>query len=168
LGRRTSYKIGEVVTHGGNNYIAIADSPSNTYTVTAVTASNDRFTIATTTGIVVGMTVRFTGTTFGGVFTTGRYYVKTVAATYITVSTTSSGTTFDVTADAAGTMTATVSSEPPNTAYWAVMSTGMNWRGAWADDTEYNAGDTVNYGTSSYICVLQHRSDSDDGSTLGT
>jgi len=44
----------------------------------------------------------------------------------------------------------------------------MNWRGTWADDTEYNAGDTVRHLSSSYICVLQHRSDSDDGSTLGT
>ena len=164
----TSYKIGEVVTHGGNNYIAIADSPSATYTFTAATAANDRFTTASTTGIVVGMTVRFTGSTFGGVFTSGRYYVKTVAAGYITISTTSSGTTFNVATDASGSMTATVSGEPPNTAYWAAISTGMNWRGAWADDTEYNAGDTVSYGTSSYICVSQHRSEGDDGSTLGT
>ena len=164
----TSYKIGEVVTHGGNNYIAIADSPSVTATVTAVTASNDRFTISTTTDVVAGMTVRFTGTTFGGLFTSGRYYVKTVGAGYITISTTSSGTTFDITADAVGSMTATISTEPPNTACWAIISTGMNWRGTWADDTEYNAGDTVRYGASSYICILQHRSDDDDGSTLAT
>jgi len=164
----TSYKIGEVVTHGGNNYIAVADSPFTPYTVTAATASNDRFTIATTTGIVVGMTVRFTGTTFGGIFPSGRYYVKTVAAGYITISTTSSGSTFNITADSAGAMTASVSAEPPNTAYWAVISTGMNWRGTWADDVEYNAGDTVRHVSSSYICVLQHRSDGDDGSTLGT
>ena len=164
----TSYKIGEVVTHGGNNYIAIADSPSATYTFTAATASNDQFTTASTTGIVAGMTVRFTGSTFGGVFTSGRYYVKTVAAGYITISTTSSGTTFNVVTNASGSMTATVSGEPPNTAYWAVISTGMNWRGTWTDDVEYNAGDTVRHGSSSYICVLQHRSDGDDGSTLGT
>ena len=164
----TSYKIGEVVTHGGNNYIAVADSPFTPYTITAATASNDRFTTATTLGIVVGMTVRFTGSTFGGVFTSGRYYVKTVAAGYFTISTTSSGATFNITADAAGAMTASVSAEPPNTAYWAVISTGMNWRGTWADDVEYNAGDTVRHASSSYICVLQHRSEGDDGSTLGT
>jgi hypothetical protein len=162
----TSYKIGEVVTHGGNNYIAVADSPFTPYTVTAATASNDRFTIATTTGIVAGMTVRFTGTTFGGILPSGRYYVKTVAAGYITISTTSSGSTFNITADAAGAMTASVSAEPPNTAYWVAISKGMNWRGTWVDDVEYNAGDTVRYASSSYICVLQHRSDSDDGSTL--
>jgi hypothetical protein len=164
----TSYKIGEVVKLNGYNYLAIADSPSTAFTVTAATASNDQFTIASTTGIVVGMTVRFTGTTFGGVFTTGRYYVKTVAAGNITISTTSGGTTFNVTADATGTMTATVSAEPPNTTYWAAISHGIFWRGDWLDDTEYNLGDAVKYGSNSYICVLGHRSEADDGSTLGT
>jgi hypothetical protein len=164
----TSYKIGEVVKLNGYNYLAIADSPSSAFTVTAATASTDRFTIANTSGIVVGMTVRFTGTTFGGIFTTGRYYVKSVAAGYITISTTSDGTTFNVTADASGSMTATVSAEPPNTAYWAAISHGIYWRGDWLDDTEYNIGDAVKYGSNSYICILPHRADSDDGSTLGT
>jgi len=164
----TSYKIGQVVQYGGYNYLATTDSPSLTLTVTAVTASTDRFTIASTTGIVVGMTVRFTGTTFGGVFTSGRYYVKTVAAGYITISTTSGGTAFNVTADAAGTMTATVSAEPPNTAYWTDISHGFYWRGEWTDDTEYNIGDTVRHGSNAYICVLSHRAEGDDGSTVGT
>jgi len=163
----SSYKIGQVVQYGGYNYLATTDSPSLTLTVTAVTASTDRFTIASTTGIVVGMTVRFTGTTFGGVFTSGRYYVKTVAAGYITISTTSGGTTFNITADAAGTMTATVSAEPPNTAYWTDISHGFYWRGDWTDDTEYNVGDTVRYGSNAYICVLSHRAEGDDGSTVG-
>jgi len=164
----TSYNIGEVVKLNGYNYLAVTDSPSTTFTVTAVVASTDTFTIADTTGIVVGMTVRFTGTTFGGVFTSGRYYVKTVAAGNITISTTSGGTTFNVTANASGTMTATVSAEPPNTTYWAAISHGMYWRGDWADDVEYNIGDTVKHGANSYICVLGHRSEADDGSTLGT
>jgi hypothetical protein len=163
----TSYKIGEVVKLNGYNYLAVADSPSLTSTVTAVTASNDQFTVDSTTGMVVGMTVRFTGTTFGNVFTTARYYVKTVAAGNITISTTPGGTTFNITADAAGTMTVTVSAEPPNTAYWSAISHGVYWRGDWADDTEYNLGDAVKYGTNSYICVLGHRSEADDGSTIG-
>jgi len=164
----TSYSIGEVVKLNGYNYLAVADSPSTAFTVTAVVAATDTFTIASTNGIVVGMTVRFTGTTFGGVFTSGRYYVKTVAAGNITISTTPGGATFNVTADASGTMTATVSAEPPNTTYWAAISHGIFWRGDWSDDVEYNIGDTVKYGSNAYICVLAHRSESDDGSTLGT
>ncbi len=163
----TSYKIGEVVSYGGYTYLAAGDSPSNTYTVTAVTAATDRFTIADTTGIVVGMTVRFTGTTFGNVFTDARYYVKTVAAGYITISTTSGGTTFNITADAAGSMTATVSAEPPNATYWSKLNSGIRWQGVWTDDTEYRLGDAVRYGSNAYICVLAHRSEADDGSTVG-
>ena len=163
----TSYKIGEVVSVGGYTYLAAQDSPANTYTVTAVTASNDQFTIASTTGIVVGMTVRFTGTTFGNVFTTSRYYVKTVAAGNITVSTTPGGTTFNITANASGTMTATVSAEPPNTAYWSQLNAGINWQGLWSDDRDYLLGDAVRFGANAYICLLSHRSEGDDGSTVG-
>jgi len=163
----TSYRIGEVVAYGGYTYLASADAPSNTYTVTAVTAATDRFTIASTTGIVVGMTVRFTGTTFGNVFTTARYYVKTVAAGYITISTTSGGTTFNITADAAGTMTATVSAEPPLSQYWSVLNNGISWQGVWIDDTEYRIGDAVRFGSNAYICVLSHRSEEDSDSTIG-
>jgi hypothetical protein len=138
----TSYKIGEVVKVNGYNYLAIADSPSTAFIVTAATAANDRFTTSSTTGMVAGMTVRFTGTTFGGVFTTGRYYVKqVVGSTQFTISTTLDGTVFNVTADASGSMTATVSAEPPNLNYWTPITSGMFWRGVWTDDTEYNLGD---------------------------
>lgn len=163
----TSYKIGEVVSYGGYTYLAATDSPAATYSVTAVIAATDRFTIADTTGIAVGMTVRFTGTTFGNVFTTARYYVKTVGVDFITVSTTSGGATFNITADASGTMTATVSAEPPNAAYWTKLNSGIRWQGAWADDTEYRLGDAVRYGSNAYICVQAHRSEADDGSTVG-
>jgi hypothetical protein len=163
----TSYKIGEVVKLNGYNYLAVADSPSLTFTVTAVTASNDQFTIGSTTGIVAGMTVRFTGSTIGDVFVGARYYVKTVAAGNITISTTPGGTTYNVTANDSGGMTATVSAEPPNGSYWSAISHGIYWRDNWADDVEYNIGDAVKYGSNSYICVLGHRSEGDDGSTVG-
>jgi hypothetical protein len=163
----SSYKIGEVVSIGGYTYLAAQDSPSTTVTVTAVTAATDTFTIADTTGIVVGMAVRFTGTTFGNVFTSARYYVKTVAAGDITVSTTPGGTTFNITADASGSMSATVSAEPPNTAYWSRLNAGISWQGEWSDDREYLLGDAVRFGANAFICVLAHRSESDDGSTVG-
>ena len=163
----TSYSIGEVVKLNGYNYLAVADSPSTTFTVTAVVADTDTFTIADTNGIVVGMTVRFTGSAIGDVFVGGRYYVKTVAAENITISTTLGGATYNITANDSGSMTATVSAEPPNTTYWAAISHGIFWRGDWSDDVEYNLGDTVKYGSNSYICVLAHRAESDDGSTVG-
>ena len=163
----TSYEVGEVVSLGGYTYLAAQDSPSTTVTVTAVTAATDTFTIASTNGIVVGMAVRFSGTTFGNVFTTARYYVKTVAAGNITISTTPGGSTFNITADAAGTMTATVSAEPPNTTYWSQLNAGISWQGLWSDDRDYLLGDAVRFGANAYICLLAHRSEGDDGSTVG-
>jgi hypothetical protein len=163
----TSYEIGEVVSIGGYTYLAVQDSPSTTVTVTAVTAATDTFTIASTNGIVVGMTVRFTGTTFGNVFASARYYVKTVAAGNITISTTPGGTTFNITADASGSMSATVSAEPPNTTYWSRLNAGISWQGEWSDDRDYLLGDAVRFGANAYICLLAHRSEGDDGSTLG-
>jgi hypothetical protein len=164
----TSYKIGEVVKLNGYNYLAIADSPSASYSVTAVNGSTERFTTGNTAGMVAGMSVRFTGTTFGGIFTGGRYYIRQViSSTEFTISTTVGGAAFNATTGT-GTMTATVSAEPPNSAYWSAVSHGVFWRGDWADDVEYNVGDAVKYSTNSYICVLAHRSEGDDGSTLST
>lgn len=164
----TSYKIGEVVKLNGYNYLAIADSPSTSYSITAVNGITERFTTGNTAGMVAGMSVRFTGTTFGGIFTGARYYIREViSSTEFTISTTIGGAAFNATTGT-GTMTATVSAEPPNATYWSAVSHGVYWRGDWADDVEYNIGDTVKYAANSYICVLAHRSESDDGSTIGT
>jgi hypothetical protein len=162
----TSYKIGEVVRLGGYTYLATANSPSNTYTVTSVVGATDYFNTSDTTGMVAGMSVRFTGTTFGNVFTSGRYYIRQViSSTAFTISTTPGGAIFD-TSSATGSMTATVSAEPPNTSYWTRLSSGIAWQGAWTDDTEYLQGDAVRFGANAYICLLAHRSEGDDGSTL--
>ena len=163
----TSYRVGEVVKVNGFNYLAVADSPSLTFTITATESTNDRLTTSNTTGMVSGMSVRFTGTTIGGVFTGGRYYIKDiVSSTQFTVSNTIGGVAASLTNDT-GSMTATVSAEPPNSTYWHAISSGMYWRGDWTDDVEYNVGDCVKFGTNSYYCVLAHRSEGDDGSSLG-
>jgi hypothetical protein len=57
--------------------------------------------------------------------------------------------------------------EPPNLTYWERLNSGLSWRGAWIDDVEYKLGDVVRYGANAYICVLGHRSEGDDGSTIG-
>jgi hypothetical protein len=163
----TSYKIGEVVTLNGTTYVSISDSPSNSYTITSVDGATDYFTTSSTVGMVAGMSVRFTGTTFGNVFTNGRYYIKQVVnGTQFTISTVSGGTVFDA-SNASGSMTAVVSAEPPNTSYWTELSKGIYWRGEWSDDTEYNIGDAVRFGSNAYICLSSHRSEADDGSTVG-
>jgi len=163
----TSYKIGEIVKLNGYTYLAVADSPSSTQTVTATNNGTTYFTCSDTSSMVANMAISFTGTTFGNVFTSGTYYIKQiVSGTTFTISTTVGGTAFTPTT-ATGSMTATFAIKPPNASYWSVLTNGLNWRGTWSDDTEYLLGDLVKYGSNVYICKLAHRSEGDDGSTVG-
>jgi len=57
-------------------------------------------------------------------------------------------------------------SEPPSSD-WQRLNSGIFWRGEWVDDIEYKIGDAVRFGSNTYICILSHRSEGDDGSTVG-
>jgi len=48
---------------------------------------------------------------------------------------------------------------PPNITYWQLLNEGIEWKGTWTDATFYDAGDSVQYGVNSYICILAHTSD---------
>ena len=164
----TSYKIGDVVRVNGYNYIATADAPAVTITVTNTTALTDNFTAAvSTTGVVTGQAVKFTGTTFGNVFTGATYYVQAVPnGQDFRITTTPGGTKFEATT-ASGTMTATFGYHPASsTGKWQVLTKGINWAGVWTDDTEYELGDAVRYGSNAYLCVRKHRAEGDDGSSV--
>jgi hypothetical protein len=158
-----SYKVGEVVKLNGYNYLAITDSPSIVYAINAVDGLTEEFTTISTAGMIAGMSVRFTGTTFGGVFTSARYYIKQIIDdTKFTISTSIGGSVFNL-STSAGSMTATVSAEPPNSMYWSAVSHGIFWKNVWAGDIEYNVGDAVSYLSNSYICVSAHLSQGSRG-----
>ena len=60
---------------------------------------------------------------------------------------------------------------PPNTTYWAQLTSGQRWSGIWQESVGYVLGDLVKYGPSSYICVDPHTSSiprRPDNDTLGT
>ncbi len=57
--------------------------------------------------------------------------------------------------------------EPPNSSFWQRLNSGIAWQGEWIDDVPYKLGDAVRFGSNAYICVLAHRSEEDDGSSLG-
>ena len=48
---------------------------------------------------------------------------------------------------------------PPNPLYWERLNEGIEWKDTWTDATFYDAGDSVQYGVNSYICVSAHTSD---------
>ena len=163
----TDYKIGQVVSQRGYTYISIKDSPSISVTVTATDGPSTFFTTSDTDGMVAGMSIKFSGTTFGNVSDEATYYVKSVdSSTSFTISTTVGGATF-VPTTATGSMTAVSAAMPPNNAYWNKLNSGIAWQGEWTDDTEYRLGDAVRYGSNAYICIQDHRSEGDDGSTIG-
>jgi len=164
----TSYKIGEVVKLGGSNYLAKTDSPSTAITVTAVDSVTKRFSTSSTTGMVVDMAIQFSGTTFGSVNPGGTYFIKTITPTAFTLSQSIGGATYSPNVSASGSMTATFAARPPSSSYWYLINSGINWRNDWTDDVEYLVGDSVKYGSNAYICVLSHRSEGDDGSSLYT
>ena len=59
--------------------------------------------------------------------------------------------------------------QPPNPTFWSRLNYGIRWRGLWSDDTEYELGDAVKYGSNSYICIQGHVSEGDlDDSTIAT
>ena len=163
----SSYKIGEVVNLNGYTYRAKQDSPSVVVTVSATSNSNNQFTCNDTTGMVANMAIKFTGTTFGNVFTGATYYVKAIVdVTNFTISTTPGGAVFTPSTDS-GTMTGTAGALPGNALYWDKLNEGLSWKGVWTDDTEYFLGDLIRYGANNYICIQNHRSEADDGSTIG-
>ena len=48
---------------------------------------------------------------------------------------------------------------PPNATYWTRLNSGFMWKGDWTDATLYDAGDSVQHGVNSYVCILAHTSD---------
>ena len=163
----TDYKVGQVVAVKGQSYVATVDSPSNDFTITASSNSTNKFTTASTTGMAVGMSIYFSGAVYGNVNEGATYYIKTVDdATTFTISIAHGGTVFTPTLGT-GSMTARVAAHPIEPNYWSKLSSGFYWAGTWADDYEYDVGDCVKFGDNSYVCINKHRSEGDDGSTIG-
>jgi hypothetical protein len=102
---------GYIVSYNAGSKLAkIARDSFITLTVTAATASNNRFTVADNSTLYVGQPIMFSGTTVGGVNVSTTnvtvYYVTAIyGGTEFTISTAQGGSEFDVTADDTGSMT---------------------------------------------------------------
>ncbi len=161
------YRIGDVVRVNANTYLATTDSPSIEITVSDTNSETRIFTTNVTTDLVSNMVVNFTGTTFGNVAPNATYYIdEVISPTEFTVNVDSEGTEF-IPTTSSGLMIATVGAHPTNTDYFQILNSGISWQDTWQDDREYEVNDAVQFGTNSYICVKKHRSESDDGSTIG-
>ena len=92
--------------NGGTKDLNVARESFTTLTATASVNSSDLLNVGSNTTLTVGDAIYFTGTVFGNIITSSRYYVKTKPnGTQITLSELANlSTTFDL-ADATGTMT---------------------------------------------------------------
>lgn len=88
-----------------NTMLVTTDALPFAPTCTATTAGTNVITCASTTGIYAGLTVVFSGTTFGGIDSLTRYYVLNVVnASQFRITTTDTSTTPVALTTAAGTM----------------------------------------------------------------
>ncbi len=133
----TSYQIGDIVKHGGNQYIAITENlnkiPSTQTDDWNLFSEGFRYRgdwgdDSSNIDYLIGDLVRY-----------GAYTYRSIL-------------------DHNG-------QEPPNASYWERFNTGLQWRGSWLDDQYYNQGDVVRYGDNSYVCVQNHVAEGDDFST---
>jgi len=163
----TSYKVGSIVRVNGYSYLATIDSPSIGTFASATADATNRITVTSSAGMVVGMAIRFTGTSFGDINPGATYYVKqVVSATEIIISNDEDlVSTTDVTTDTGG-MTVFASAHPANVNFYQRLVSGIAWQGEWQDDVEYEIGDAIRFGANAYICIKKHRSEQDDGSSI--
>lgn len=159
-----SYKIGSVVTYGGDLYVALVDStgvnPGNA-TITAPYEAEDsagtRLQVnlgdsVASGSITVGMTV--TGEGFGSGQTVEAVSVDDDSSNAsqiatITLSHAPDGTISD---------SALITFSGATAGYWELMIPGFNWEGRWTDSTLYNIDDIAYYGNATYYCLREHTS----------
>jgi len=162
-----NYRVSQVVRQNGHTFIAQQDSTSVTTTATATALSTNIITVGDSTGMSPGMAIKFTGTSFGDLSTSATYFIKTVnSGTQITITETVGGTV-KVLSNASGSLTVNANWPLTNTTYWSELGTGFSWQGDWTDDANYAVGDVVKFASNAYVCVNAHRSEGDDGSTIG-
>lgn len=90
------------------NLLASTEPLSNTPTCTATSSTTDAITCSSTAGIYAGLNVMFSGTAFGGVDTTTRYFVlEVLSPTQFKIAATEFSTTPIALTTATGSMTAT-------------------------------------------------------------
>ena len=150
------YRIGSVVTYGGDLYVALTDStniaPGN-FEIQAVYESTgssgttiklDTGDSTSVNGITVGMTVIGEGFGYGqtvqSVTTNGD--ISTVI-----LSSAPNGTIAD---------SAVLTFAGTNYVYWELMIPGFNWEGKWLTGTLYNQDDVLYYGNATYQCLREH------------
>jgi hypothetical protein len=146
----TTYKIGSVVTYGGDVYVALVDNTDETpgnreisVVYNSTGSSGTTLKVSSTTNIRVGMTA------IGEGFARGQIVQQVIDSTTLLLNHAPDTTiTNGVTLIFAGV----------NALYWELLIPGFNWKGRWADNNLYNQDDIAYYGNATYKCIREHTS----------
>jgi len=144
------YKVGTVITYGGDVYVAIVDNagevPGNREITTnyqATGSSGKTIKVTSTAGLKTGMTV------IGEGFARGQYVVTVADATTVVLNEQPDG----VITNNSQLLFAGV-----NGLFWELLIPGFNWEGRWNLSKLYNQDDVVYWGNATYKCIREHTS----------
>jgi hypothetical protein len=141
-----SYEIGNVVTRGGNLFVAIVDNASQDPVDTSVTVAYDDGASSGTTLVVDDTSALVPGMILLGLnFTEGPTISEIVDATTLIVS-----------ALPVANFENTLTFVGVNTANWELLVPGVEWKSTWTDETTYTIGDIAVWRNGTYRCIQNH------------
>ena len=167
----TPYKQNDIVKNGGYLYIAntahtsaadedlgLEDAQHVAITGVSITGTEGQFSCAATvldidTAIIVSGTTFSSGSIVGYSNPKTYYVIATNGTTTFTLSETKGGPAVTTT-----TSTGNITGITFTTSYWDLFAEGFNYIGDWGVDQRYKINDIVKYGSSVYICTVQHTS----------
>ena len=157
----TAYKIGDVVSVGGNSFVAKQDNVNNSPTVITasdvVTGGQERrrvcstavgrtLTVNNTTGLSVGMHVSSVPNSTQN-FRAGQTITSIENSTTLIISSPADGPTNGLSIDFFGVNDS-----------WTVIGQTVRWRNRWTTNTNYIAGDVTVWVNITYKCIKTHTS----------
>ena len=154
------YKVGSIVTYGGDLYVSILDTtgkvPGNfevqaVYEAEGSTGTTIKLNTADSTNplaITVGMSV------IGEGFASGQQ-VEAVTTDDLTGITT---VTLNYAPDGAISDESILTFVGTNYEYWLLLIPGVQWEGRWSDTRLYNIDDIAYWGNATYRCTREHTS----------
>jgi len=122
------YQTGDIVTYGGNQYIAVSDNRETFPTQSAADWS-----------------LFSEGLKFVGDWNDDSSQIEYREGEVVRLG----GFTYRCVKDHAN-------QQPPNDEFWQRLNSGFEWRGEWIDGGEYYTGDTVRFGDNSYVALSYH------------
>jgi len=153
-----SYRVGNVVTYGGDLYVAIMDS-KNEHPGDCIFSAPYEADGSSGTTIKVDIVDSVDPALFSvGQTVTGEGFARGQTIQSFSVDGSIVTIILNEAPDGAITDGAILTFAGANSTFWELMIPGFNWKGKWEEGTLYNQDDVAFYGNATYRCVLEHTS----------